>query len=66
MGERGQVELVDRFLREVLGWEAYLLQPMGRRGPATAWTDGALTDQRYLRCAPGRTNPLYPPGPEPE
>ena len=22
-------------------------------------------DQRYLRCAPGRTNPLYPPGPGP-
>ena len=27
---------------------------------------GAHTDLRYLRCAPGRTNPLYPPGPEPE
>ena len=31
--------------------------------------NGLYTDlyrQRYLRCAPGRTNPLYPPGPEPE
>ena len=29
-------------------------------------TDGALPDQRYLRCAPGRTNPLYPPQPDSE
>jgi hypothetical protein len=59
--ERHQVELVDRFLREVLGWEAYMLNssqgtPLG----------GRFYDERYLRCAPGRTNPLYPPGPEPE
>ena len=25
--EPGQVEIVDRFLREVLGWEAYLFEP---------------------------------------
>jgi hypothetical protein len=59
--ERHQVELVDRFLREVLGWEAYMLNssqgtPLG----------GRFYDERYLRCEPGRTNPLYPPGPEPE
>ncbi|HVR33051.1 MAG TPA: hypothetical protein VMS74_10140, partial [Acidimicrobiia bacterium] len=62
--ERGQIELVDRFLREVLGWEAYTLNPfegMGRDG-----VYDVFYDQRYLRCAPGRTNPLYPPGPEPE
>ena len=60
--EPGEVELVDRFLREVLGWEAYLLYP----GEGTT-RNGLYTDlygQRYLRCAPGRTNPLYPPGPE--
>ena len=34
-----------------------------RDGRSGGWL---LTDQRYLRCAPGRTNPLYPPGPEPE
>src|SRR5687768_5929562 len=63
--ELGQVELVDRFLREVLGWEAYLFDP--HQGGATdGRTDGALPDQRFYRCAPGRTNPLYPPGPEPE
>ena len=59
-----QIELVDRFLREVLGWEAYMFNPAGKARPATVMYDGALTDQRYLRCAPGRTNPLYPPGPE--
>lgn len=63
--EPGQVELVDRFLREVLGWEAYLFNP-NRGGAPDGRTDGALPDQRFHRCAPGRTNPLYPPGPEPE
>jgi hypothetical protein len=60
--EGHQVELVDRFLREVLGWEAYQWNPWesGEGG------DGALTDTRFIRCAPGRTNPLYPPGPEPK
>ena len=52
----GRVELVDRFLREVLGWEAYIYNPYeGNPVP--------LIDQRFLRCAPDRTNPLYPPQP---
>ncbi len=63
--ELGQVELVDRFLREVLGWEAYLFNPH-QGGAPDGRTDGALPDQWFHRCAPGRTNPLYPPGPEPE
>ena len=56
-----QIEIVDRFLREVLGWEAYVLNPfegMGRDG-----TYDVNYDQRYLRCEPGRTNPLYPDEP---
>jgi hypothetical protein len=53
----GQVELVDRFLREVLGWEAYM------QNVFVGGADYSLTDQRFLRCAPGRTNPLYPPRP---
>ena len=61
--ERRQVELVDRFLREVLGWEAYMLNiAEGARGGLY----DVFYDVRYVRCAPGRTNPLYPPGPEPE
>jgi hypothetical protein len=62
IGERHQVELVDRFLREVLGWEAYTLNV--RDGMARNGEYDVLFDQRYLRCAPGRTNPLYPPGPQ--
>ena len=64
IGEGHQVELVDRFLREVLGWEAYMLNP--RDGMVRNGYYDTFYDQRYLRCAPGRTNPLYPPGPEPE
>lgn len=55
-----ELELVDRFLGDVLGWEAYLFYE-GEGGDGDGWEDGDLTDQRYLRCAPGRTNPLYPP-----
>ena len=54
----GQVELVDRFLREELGWEAYMQNVL------VGGADYSLTDQRFLRCAPGRTNPLYPPQPD--
>ncbi len=60
-----ELELVDRFIREVLGWEAYLFNVyLGSDG--NGWVDGALTDLPFLRCAPGRTNPLYPPEPESE
>ncbi len=54
----GDVELVDRFLRDVLGWEAYIQNGYG------GGADHSLTDQRFLRCAPGRTNSLYPPQPD--
>ncbi len=63
--EPGQVELVDRFLREVLGWEAYRFHPT-EAGRARNGEYVDLDGQRYLRCAPGLTNPMYPPGPEPE
>jgi hypothetical protein len=55
------VELVDRFIREVLGWQSYKFHDGGTFG----WNDtdnsveGTVTGQRYLRCASGRTNPLY-------
>jgi hypothetical protein len=58
-------ELVDRFMREVLGWESYKFREMDS-GTSVGWNDagnwveGTVTGQRYLRCAPGRTNPLYP------
>jgi hypothetical protein len=62
--QRGQSEIVGRFLREVLGWEAYELNPF--EGIGNNGVYDAFYDQRYLRCAPGDTNPLYPPGPEPQ
>lgn len=67
-----ELDLVDRFIREVLGWEAYLFNEYegGDFNPSVGamdgWADGALTNQRYLRCAPGRTNPLYPLQPDSE
>lgn len=61
--EPGQIEIVDRLLREVLGWEAYVLNP--QEGMVRNGVYDVNYDQRYLRCAPGRANPLYPPGTEP-
>jgi hypothetical protein len=58
-----ELELVDRFIREVLGWDAYMFNT--REGfDGDGWVGGAWTDQRFLRCTPGRTNPLYPPQPD--
>lgn len=57
-----QVQIVDRFLREVLGWDAYRVNDFG--GPAVDGVDDVNYQQWYLRCDPGRTNPLYP-GDEP-
>jgi len=59
----GELELVDRFLSEVLGWEAFMHNGL-ESGDFDGWVDGFLTDQRFLRCVPGRTNPLYPPRPD--
>ncbi|MEO8463240.1 MAG: hypothetical protein ABI555_08510, partial [Chloroflexota bacterium] len=60
-----EAELIDRFLREVLGWEAYLFYAGGTFSDwagagMNGWVEGTVTGQGYLRCAPGRTNPLYP------
>ena len=69
-GHVDELELVDRFIREVLGWEAYLFNGLeggdfnASIGGTDGWVDGALTDQRFLRCTPGRANPLYPPQPD--
>ena len=57
--EPGQIEIVDRFLREVLGWEAYVLNPWA--GMVRDGVYDVLYDQRYLRCAPGEHEPAVPP-----
>jgi hypothetical protein len=59
-----QLELVDRFLREVLGWESYRFLEAGQFGDepvaAGGWFQGIANGQRYIRCAPDQANPLYP------
>ena len=46
-------EIVERFLREELGWEQFMYHDY------VGVPDG-LRNLMYLRCAPGETNPLYP------
>ena len=46
--------IVERFLREELGWDEFLFS-----GEATALNADGLRGLVYLRCAPGETNPLY-------
>jgi hypothetical protein len=58
-------EIVERFLREQLGWEEFVFNPyVGDYGCCLA-PEGFIPGVVYLRCAPGESNPLYPPGPEP-
>ena len=61
-----ELEIVDRFLREVLGWEAYLfyLGSASGNGAGNGWEGGGSGDLEFLRCVPGLTNPLYPPHPD--
>ena len=54
--EPPKIELVDRFIREVLGWEAYTWNAYG---------EVVLPSLQYLRYASDRTNPLYPPAVNP-
>lgn len=64
--EPGQVELVDRFLRDVLGWEAYVYNAAtsGTTPPNANFTGNGFFDMRFLRCEPGRVNPLWVPDPD--
>ena len=54
----GQVEIVDRFLRDELGWDAYLQNSFADAA------DSSLLGQQFLRCGPGHANPLFPPQPD--
>ena len=63
-----ELEIIDRFLLEVLGWEEYLLNSRDSgdegNGGGDGWVGGLAGDLEFLRCAPGITNPLYPPNPD--
>ena len=51
-------EIAERFLREELGWDKFLFQDVhGERA-----ADG-IPGVAYVRCGPGKTNPLYPDAP---
>jgi hypothetical protein len=52
-------EIVERFIREELGWNGFLFNPYYENHPVEGGV-GLV----YLRCAPGETNPLYPIAPE--
>lgn len=51
-------EIVDRFVREELGWEEFFPE-----WELVGW-DQPFSNLTYIRCAPGGTNPLYPNEPE--
>ncbi|MDP8931299.1 MAG: hypothetical protein M3O70_22690, partial [Actinomycetota bacterium] len=58
-----QPAIVERFLREQLGWDQFLYNPY--QADVYEFTGGdppasGLGGLVYLRCAPGETNPLYP------
>jgi len=51
-------EIFDRFLREELGWRQF---SSGFQGYMSMGEGGGVYDGVvFIRCAPGRTNPLYP------
>jgi hypothetical protein len=52
-------QIVTRFLREELGWEEFRSSVGGQGGE---YGEGTF-ESVFIRCAPGRTNPLYPNDP---
>ncbi|HSK94779.1 MAG TPA: hypothetical protein VLA76_12090 [Candidatus Angelobacter sp.] len=60
-GEPLEAEIFERFVREELGWEEF----SGFAIHGYVEGGGHLEGVLFIRCAPGRTNPLYPqPYPE--
>ena len=60
----GRMALVDRFVHDVLGWEAYVFNSWYDLETDSESDDGRLARFGFLRCEPERTNPLYPPQPD--
>jgi hypothetical protein len=55
-----EAEIFARFLREELGWQEFRGEPVLKEG----YLNGSYDGVAFIRCAPGRTNPLYPNDPE--
>jgi hypothetical protein len=53
-------EIVDRFIREVMGWEQFVFNPYE---PSVYPTEEGVLRVVYLRCSPGGTNTWYPTAP---
>ena len=53
-------EIFTRFLREELGWQEFRGTPFVGSASSPGHHEGVT----YVRCAPGRANPLYPTDPE--
>ena len=61
----GDPEIIVRFLEEELGWEEFRWGVGGHGGESFEDSEGVFTSEGvFVRCAPGRTNPLYPNDPE--
>jgi hypothetical protein len=58
-----EAEIFARFLQEELGWEKFQ-SPGGFAGYVYDENGGSYGDVVFIRCAPGRTNPLYPNDPQ--
>jgi hypothetical protein len=57
----GGVDIVERFLREKLGWDQFLFNAFL---PLEYTTEEGVLQVAYVRCAPGKTNTLYKAFPE--
>jgi hypothetical protein len=61
----GDAEIVARFFEEKLGWQGFRGEVGGHGGGYGVTSEGRATwEGVFVRCAPGRTNPLYPNDPE--
>jgi hypothetical protein len=54
-----EAEIFQRFIREVLGWEEFSGFAIGGYVPEGGHSHH-LASVVFIRCEPGRTNPLYP------
>lgn len=55
-----EAKIFTRFIREKLGWQEFRAAPF----VGSASSPGRHEGVTYVRCAPGRANPLYPNDPE--
>lgn len=57
----GDAEIFVRYLREVLGWEAFRWGEASGRSASMHWfgSDG-ISEVDFVRCAAGEDNPMYP------